>query len=332
MSPRIAFHRTAKLERSTRVASLLAVSLLLSALIVPGARAGEVRVNVGPAGNVFVPAAVTVNAGDHVVWVWTGSVITAHSSTSGLWVNWPIGDGIWDSLDQLGSFPLNGSSWSWMMGAGPAYQYFCDVHLGMNAQVNISAGVLVPDFRLTEVQYNEPSGHDMIEITNIGPVAGDLGRYRISVGATAVSIPADNVAVSPGATITIHTNEAGVNTATDLYMNTIGALGDLSGSVALYVPNTAATSLADITQAIDYVEWGAAGQANETTAINASNWTAASFVPTVAIGHSIQFCGTAAQHFAGWGGNASPSFSGAATDCLTPVQTVTWGRIKTLYR
>jgi hypothetical protein len=186
--------------------------------------------------------------------------------------------------------------------------------------------------RLTEVQYNEAAGHDKIEISNLGTLSGDLGRYRISVDVTAVTIPANNVPIAPGATITIHTAESGTNTSTDLFMPALGLLDDAQGSVALYAPNTVAPTLVDATQAIDYVEWGAAGQPNEATAITAGNWTAGAFVPTVAVGHTIQFCGMLDQHAGGWGGNSFPSFGGQSSDCTTPVQTVTWGRIKTLYR
>ncbi len=307
----------------------------LSVSLCTGVYAGEVRVNLGVGGALtFLPGTVTVNVGDHVVWVWTSG---QHTCTSGdVATGFP--DGIWDSglVPLSGIAPNSGPGMSWKAGAAGTYGYFCNPHWpGMVGSVVVSSDpVSVSDFRLSEIQYNQAAGHDLIEITNIGAAAGDLGRFRISKGATAVSIAADYVPVAPGGTITIHTNESGTNSATDLFMPTIGALVDAAGSVALYAPNAVSPSLADITQAIDYVEWGATGQPNETTAINAGNWTPGILAPSVAVGNSIEFCGTSTEHAGRWLDNSTPNFSGGASNCstLTSITTTTWGRIKTIYR
>jgi len=311
-------------------ALLLGAWLAVPATLAP-ARAGEVRVNI--AGNTltgtFNPRALNINAGDHVVWVWTGG---QHSTTSGDSSN-GVADGRWDS-GILTTAGTNTPAFSWQGSIAGVSTYFCQLHAPpMAARVIVGSGIPVADLRLTEVQYNEPSGLDKIEITNLGPALGDLGRYRIATGASAVAIALTSVTLAPGASLTLHANETGTNTSTDMYLPAIGPLNDAAGSVALYVPNTVNTALADATQIIDFVEWGAGGQANEATAVAAGLWSAGSTAPIVAAGHSVEFCGSANQHAGFWTDNPTPNFSGAAGNCgVVPTRVSTWGRIKQLYR
>lgn len=292
------------------------------------AGAGQVRVTVGT-GTVFVPKAVNANVGDKIVWVWAQG---GHTSTSGDPVT-ATPDGRWDS----GFVFTSGPGFMWRVTGTGTFPYYCVPHSSTMIGLVIVNGtaINVSDFRITEVQYNEASGLDRIEITNMGAAAGDLGRYRLSIGAgTATVIPFNNVLVSPGATMTIHTNQIGINTATDFFVSALGNLPDASGALALYVPALTATGgLAVADQMVDYVEWGAGGGPNEATAMSAGFWGAGQSVPVVAAGHSIEFCASASVHDVNrWFDNPTPNFSGAADNCVTPVRTSTWGRLKALYR
>jgi plastocyanin len=318
--------------RRLLVFSALLFTVLLAVLFtLDPSRAGEVRVNI--TGNSFTgtfgPRTLNINSGDHVVWVWTGG---QHSTTSGD-SSTGVADGRWDSDIQT-TAGTNTPAFSWQGNLLGVSTYFCQLHAPpMAGRVIVGSGIPVPDLRLTEVQYNEPSGFDKIEITNLGAALGDLGRYRIATGASAVSIALTSVSLAPGASLTLHANESGTNTPTDMYLPAIGPLNDAAGSVALYVPNTVNTSLADATQIVDFVEWGAGGQPNEGTAVSASVWSAGSTAPTVAAGHSIEFCGASNQHAGFWTDNPTPNFSGAASNCgVVPTHVSTWGRIKQLYR
>ncbi len=312
-------------------------ALLLALLAVPAARAGQVRVNV--ASNFFSPRAVNCNMGDHVIWVWTSG---SHSSTSGDTSGTGTPDGKWDSTIQIGAAPNNGSSFNWKSTGTGTFQYYCQPHvtLGMAGRVIVaSTGIAVSDFRISEVLYNAPSGTHLIEIRNFGAAAGNLGRYRLAITTTGVAIPLNDVNVAAGATLTIHPNATGTNDANNVFLGTgPGGLGDLpaSGALALYAPNTkpGGTALTDDKQIIDFVQWGAGGGPNEGTAVAASFWGAGDFVPSVASGHSIEYCDATnlrrgATH---WFDNPTPNFGGAADNCLTPVHSSTWGRIKVLYR
>jgi len=306
-------------------------ALLTSSLLAPAARAGQVRVNIS--NFMFSPSAVNCNSGDHVVWVWTGG---SHSSTSGD-SNTVTPDSRWDSGLQIGAAPSNGASFNWKSTGSGTFLFYCTPHAPAMAGRVIAAasGVPVSDFRISEVLYNAASGSQLIEITNFGAAAGNLGRYRLSIATgVAVSITLDDVAVPAGGTLTIHANASGTNTATDLFLATLPAL-PATGAAALYVPNTkpGATALTDANQIIDFVQWGAGGGGNEATAVAAAFWGSGAFVPAVAAGHSIEYCDAPLRHGAThWYDNPTPNFSGGANNCLTPIRPSSWGRIKSLYR
>ena len=300
-------------------------SALAAVLMASVAYAGQVHIKTQS--NSFSPASMIMNAGDHAVWVWTGN---GHTVTSGAT---PPGGTLFDS----GNMNVN-AAFTWKSGATGNVPYFCLPHFaaGMVGQLTVAAsGVPVADFRITEVQYNAAGGLDLIEITNFGQATGDLGRYRFVSSSGSATVPTNSFNVVAGGIVTVHVNASGTPSASVLYLPTLPNLADVSGSLALYAPNTkAGTSLTDVTQIIDFVQWGSGGNANEATAAGAtpSMWTAGEFVPTVAANHAIEFCGDGGQRgSAGWAEVSAPNF-GLDGGCTTHARTSSWGRIKTLYR
>jgi plastocyanin len=309
---------------------------LCSLWIVSTSNAGQRRVDVGFGGLTFAPATATLNLHDQVTFVW---VVAGHSVTNGTDPN-PINDPNEGTIFDTGVLSSLPAAFSWKADRTGAVPYFCIPHFsfGMTAALQISAsGVSVSSFRISEVQYNDASGHDRIEIANLGGDTGDLGRYRISInGTTSALVPLNSALVLPGPTtpgrVVIHTNEGTTgSTATNMFM----AIGDLpaTGSVALFAPNTVGTSLTDVTQIVDFVEWGATGQPNEATAIAAGLWTAGESVDPVPVSgnYDLAFCGLESQHGKSFWQVAQPNFRSQAL-CATPTQASTWGRIKLLYR
>jgi len=306
---------------------------LCSLWIVSTSNAGQRRVDVGFGGLAFAPATATLNLGDQVTFVWVGA---GHSVTNGTNPNLDPNAGTIFDTGVLSSTP---AAFTWKADRTGAVPYFCTPHFsfGMTAGLQISAsGVSVSSFRITEVQYNDASGHDRIEIANLGGDTGDLGRYRISInGTTTALVPLNSALVLPGSSpgrVVIHTNEGTTgSTANNMFM----AIGDLPavGSVALFAPNTVGPSLADATQIVDFVQWGATGQPNEATAIAAGLWTAGESVDPVppSGNYDLVFCGLESQHGKSFWEVAHPNFRSLAL-CATPTQASTWGRIKLLYR
>jgi plastocyanin len=323
------------------VAAAMIVSLACPAV------AGEVHIFVSS--NLFVdpvsPFNVTpLNQGDHVVWVWTGS---SHDVTSGNGAT-STPDGLFASGPAIGPASNVGTAYTWLSSVTGNRTYYCSIHApGMVGTLQIAAsGVAVCDFRITEVEYGNAGNLDRIEIANLGDASGNLGRYRLSVsnGGQAI-IPVNALDVAPGARVTIHTNETGTNTATDVFMGgttptgvVFGAAGNLgtTGSVALYAPyrQSGTSGPLNTDLIIDYVEWGAGGQPNEAIAAGATAglWNAGQFVTGESLpGYSISFCGTKADHGPSFWSVTTPNF-GTSGICTTPTSNTSWGRIKVLYR
>ena len=309
-------------------------------LFVFPAQAGQVRVDLNS--TTFTPTNISLNVGDHVVWVWNTSMHNVISGTS-------TPSGRFNSGAAVTTFTTGGgTAWTWKSsGATGNQSYFCQQHLvnGMTAVLNIQAsGVAVSDFRITEIQYGAAGTGDRIEISNLGDAAGNLGRYRIAVG-NAQSILPVTVPVAAGGRITIMTNQSGTNTATTLFQGppagglaggsgTIGDLG-VQGSVALYAPFRQSSTVAgplDVNTIIDFVQWGLDGQPNADIAESAALWPNGDVVSGESNpAYSISFCGNKTQHGAlHW--NVTLANFGTAGLCSTPTLNTSWGRIKTIYR
>lgn len=125
-----------------------AATILSCLLGSSSASAASTNVVVGFAGHLtFSPTNVTINAGDQVVWTWSGSF---HSSTSG--TNGVAGDdngvpsGLWDSSVNnaphtfTNAFPVAGN-----------FSYYCSVHhaSGMTGMVFVVTGILPPTLSIT---------------------------------------------------------------------------------------------------------------------------------------------------------------------------------------
>lgn len=316
--------------RSTRFAALVAALVTVASLSsAPVTRAGQVRVSVGLGGQFFSARTVNVNPGDLVCWVWTSG---SHSVTSG------------DSSTQVPSGVFDSGvhsaySMSWKATSGTT-RYFCTPHApDMAGRVIVSpAGTIdVPDLHITEVQFNDAGNLDRVEIGNLGPVAANAGKFRLAVNSAAtaqtlqISAASTDLVLASGDRLVVHLDAAGTNSATDLFLPGTGDL-PAAGSVALYAPNQLRTSLALADQIVDFVQWGAGGQANEATAVAAGLWQSGAAITGVADGHSIEFCGQQNQHGATfWSEVSVPNF-GVNGNCATPAGRTTWGRIKTLYR
>jgi plastocyanin len=306
--------------RIVSIPATFVAAVLMSAAF---ADAGQVRVNV-TGSNTFSPDNVTVNQGDQVVWFWVG---TGHSVTSG------TGCGASGSLFNSGVRSA-GTRFAWKSENAGAVGYVCLPHCAtMDGVITVQAsGASVSDFRITEVRVSSTAPHtvDFIEITNLGTAQGNLGRYRVVTAGVTSEIPVNDLLVNAGARVVVHPGSTGANTNADIFLPAVTMT--VPGSVGLYVPNSVNTSLTDATMLADFVQWGAAAQANEATAATALFWTAGAFIPQVADGHSMEFCGAGTDRGpAFWRGISVPN-PGTTGNCTTPVESVTWGAIKTLHR
>jgi plastocyanin len=307
--------------RTRPIAVLLALFIVCAA----PALAGQRRVDV--LGTSFVDSTLDANAGDQIVWIWvTGS----HTVTSGA--------GIPDGTFNSGLLGGAGRAFSWKapLLASGTQRYYCAPHLGigMTGRLIFSVSpVPASDFRISEVRFSTSHDSDYVEITNLGTAAGDLGRYRISVpSATQLTLTPNSIPVPVGGRVVIWLGRSGIGTATEQFFPGL-SLPREAGSAALYLPNSVAADTARTRddQMVDFVQWGAGAQPNEATAVTAAYWSGGLFADPPADGHSLEFCGTAAQRGPSfWQG--SPVITPGSVNCVTPARTSSWGRIKAIYR
>ena len=133
---------------------------------------------------------------------------------------------------------------------------------------------------INEVYYNNASSdHQWIELYNNDDVPDDISGFKISAAGDNYTIPA-LTEITAGGYLVVHWNADGTDNATNgnLYTGTTSwaAMPTLAGDVYL---------TDDLNAAEDYVEYGAGGQTNESTA-GGSEWPAGDFVPGVLQGHS----------------------------------------------
>ncbi|MGH7729865.1 MAG: plastocyanin/azurin family copper-binding protein [Candidatus Eiseniibacteriota bacterium] len=326
-----------------RIASWLLLPFVLGALNVPAAHAGQVRVNVGS--NFFAPYAANVNEGDHVVWVWiSGGHTVTNWTLPADSVNGGIDGSIFDSEPGGLHFGLSNQRFSWKSDRTGHVPYVCVPHMSLDMTGRVIVAPLatpptvpVADFRITEVLFNEPSGKDLVEIANLGAAAGNLGRFRLArLGTgTGVEIALNDFPVPAGGRVTIHANETGANDPANIYLSELGNLGDVQGSVALYVPSSLSfqNALTNADMMLDFVQWGAGGQVNEGTANTAGFWTPGTSIDNVAVGHSIEYCQNATlDHGVDRWAEISPPNFGSNGNCTTPTVFQSWGRLKIIYR
>jgi plastocyanin len=325
-----------------RAASFVVAVLALAALAAPPTDAGQVRVNVGSGGQFFSPYVVNINQGDQVVWVWiAGTHNVLNWTLPADSVNFNVDGTIFDS-DPVGIGQGTTTRFTWKSDRTGLVPYVCNIHNNnMSGRIVIVPLTTPPtnpvaDFRITEVQFNDPGGVDRIEISNLGQAAGDLRSYRLAVLGTGTGVVIINTdyPVPAGGRITVH-NTTGTNTSSDLFLPGLGSLGDVSGSVALYAPYSFSpgNAVTNALMMLDFVQWGAGGQPNEGTANTASFWVPGTSINNVAPGHSIEYCqnATLSHGVTRWAEISPPNF-GDYGDCTTPTMTQTWGHLKIIYR
>nr|WP_299000355.1 hypothetical protein [uncultured Allomuricauda sp.] len=164
---------------------------------------------------------------------------------------------------------------------------------------NIFAAVAVRSIVINELEYLVD---DLIELYNNGTETVDLSNYWMCLGpgqyfrvgdASTTEIVSGNVNLAPGEFLVISPVTLEVS-------NEAGGLG-------LYANNDGFGNAANIRS---FVQWGAAGNARESVAVEAGIWNADGFVPNVPFGSSIAYDG---EGFTSndWEGTSTQTFGNA---------------------
>ncbi len=115
---------------------------------------------------------------------------------------------------------------------------------------------------------------DYIIVRNLSGDDISFEGWQLCQEQTCVALPADNP-LAHGARMTIHLNEAGSNSASDVYIETFSPLEPAAGEIAIF--NSA--DLESMSSVVAYVRWGAAAGEGSREAIAMRQWETGSFVP-----------------------------------------------------
>jgi len=156
------------------------------------------------------------------------------------------------------------------------------------------------------------TGRQVVEILNPGPGSAEIGGFWLAFMPAAWQFP-DTVTVPAGATILVHVNRSGVNTATEFYTGTAG-LRNLrrDDSLSLFTENV----FSDPSRLVDFVAWGSAGQAGEEVAVNAGKWSSGLSVSVLTLREGSSISRHSQGNFsAGWCIDGTPSLGAPHDDC-----------------
>ncbi len=147
-------------------------------------------------------------------------------------------------------------------------------------EANVFTETEVRSVIINEVEYLV---NDEIELYNNGNVTVDLSNYWMCLG------PGQYFRIGDAAMTTIVSGSANLAPGEFLVITpaTLQAADD-AGGLGLYANNDGFGNAANIRS---FVQWGAAGNARESVAVEAGIWNAGGFVPNVATGSSIAYDG-----------------------------------------
>ena len=123
------------LFRRTRPLVLAPIALTAALLLTGAAQAATHNVAVGP-GFTFVPADITVNEGDTVLWTWAGG---SHTVTSGAG---PSDPNVGVEFSSGAATAVIGTTFSHTFNSAGDFDYFCTPHFAfaMTGVVHVSGG------------------------------------------------------------------------------------------------------------------------------------------------------------------------------------------------
>lgn len=182
-----------------------------------------------------------------------------------------------------------------------------------------------------EIRVRQGSGSSadqIVELKNTGASAVDVGGWILCHQFTYTSVLPNGTTIPAGGLLLVHFNQSGTNTSSAVFFlnDELGAVSDL----ALYDKGTFDfTNAAKMKAFIQY--GGNPGSGRQNVAATAGLWTLNTFVPPVAMGHSIELCAANATSVGSYVDQSAPTF-GQQNGCGVAVESATWSKLKSVYR
>ncbi len=159
------------------------------------------------------------------------------------------------------------------------------------------------------------SGRQRVELRNFGNDPYDLSGHYLYFRPAEYRFPNGTI-LPPQGIITVHLNRSGADTPENLYTGIAGKRNlRLADSICLFSTNL----FSDPAKMVDFVQWGAAGQADEASAAAAGIWTPADFIDLSLYrpGASIAYDGSG-NGASDWCVDGTPSFGSPNDECTPP--------------
>ncbi|MBI4585259.1 MAG: lamin tail domain-containing protein [Planctomycetes bacterium] len=198
-------------------------------------------------------------------------------------------------------------------GLGAALALFLFWFAGSRLCSSLWGQVAISEIEIDPAGVN--SGRQLVEIRNFGAEAYDLSGHYLYFRPAEYRFP-NGTKLTPQGIITVHLNRSGAGTPENLYTGIAGMRNlRLADAICLFSTNL----FSDPAKMIDFVQWGAAGQAGEASASAAGLWTAGDFIDVSGYrpGASIAYDGSGNQA-SDWCVDGTPSFGLANDECAPP--------------
>lgn len=140
------------------------------------------------------------------------------------------------------------------------------------------------------------TGMQYVELFNASAFEADIGGWVLTDGTSAFTF-AYGFRVASGGRVLVHVGAAGSPDSANQFAPSFGELDVTAGSLALL---RAGSDL------VDYVQWGAAGNAFEGAAVLVGEWVGGDYVLRAQEGRSIHYNGTASDSTAWFEDTISP--------------------------
>jgi hypothetical protein len=172
-----------------------------------------------------------------------------------------------------------------------------------------------------------PNVDQLVELRNVGGAAINVGGWVFCHEFNYNASFPPGTTIPAGGYLTVHFNQSGINTATDVYFP--GEDLSFTSDLGLYINGNNFSSPANMHAFVQF--GGVPSNGRQSVAVQAGLWTNNAFLPNTAAGQSVELCGNGdATQTSSWVTTGSPTI-GVMNGCGVAVEDVSWAKVKSLF-
>jgi hypothetical protein len=172
-----------------------------------------------------------------------------------------------------------------------------------------------------------PNVDQLVELRNTGSSPINVGGWVFCHEFNYNAVFPAGTTIAAGGYLTVHFNQGGTNTATDVYFP--GQDLSFTSDLGLYINGNNFSSASNMHA---FVQFGGVPSGRQSVAAQAGLWTLNSFLPATSAGQSVELCGSGdATQTNSWATTGSPTI-GQMNGCGVAVSETSWTSVKSLLR